>query len=152
MSHRASASQREIAGELAMSGEVDLVVGHHAHVVQPIERLGEMWVAYGLGNLVSNMPLGDGTFSDPSTGDGVVLVVEFTPAASGPDAGGPDANGPVITGIVARPIWVDHAAGWVVRDVATARRDPALADAIGRELDDSWRRTASVVGPLLPVD
>jgi hypothetical protein len=167
MSQRASAGQRAIAGVLAMSGEVDLVVGHHAHVVQPIERLGDMWVAYGLGNLVSNMPFGDGVFSAPATGDGVVLVVEFSPPtrrddadgadadgadADGADADGADADGPVISGIVARPIWVDQAAGWVVRDVATARRDPTLAAAIGRELDDSWRRTAAVVGPLLPVD
>lgn len=51
--------QVRIAEELAASGQVDLVLGHHAHVPQPIERLdggpeGEgMWVAYGLGNFIS---------------------------------------------------------------------------------------------------
>ena len=41
-------------------GVIDLVIGHHAHVPQPVAHLsggprGEgMWVAYGLGNYVSN--------------------------------------------------------------------------------------------------
>jgi hypothetical protein len=30
------------------------VIGHHAHVVQPITRIGDLWVVYGLGNLLSN--------------------------------------------------------------------------------------------------
>jgi poly-gamma-glutamate synthesis protein (capsule biosynthesis protein) len=52
--------QRETTQALASSGQVDLVIGHHAHVPQPLERLqggpqGDgMWVAYGLGNLLSN--------------------------------------------------------------------------------------------------
>lgn len=55
--------QRETTRALARSGQVDLVIGHHAHVPQPIEQLrggpgGEgMWVAYGLGNLISNQGL-----------------------------------------------------------------------------------------------
>ncbi len=35
---------------LLASPDVDLVLGHHAHVVQPVERIGGEWVAYGLGN------------------------------------------------------------------------------------------------------
>lgn len=52
--------QVELAEALAASGQVDLVLGHHAHVPQPIEKLpggpddGGMWVAYGLGNFISN--------------------------------------------------------------------------------------------------
>ena len=38
---------------LLASPDVDLVLGHHAHVVQPIERIGGEWVAYGLGNLIA---------------------------------------------------------------------------------------------------
>jgi len=36
------------------AGDVDLLVGHHAHVVQPVERIGDEVVVYGLGNLLSN--------------------------------------------------------------------------------------------------
>ncbi|RBY93739.1 CapA family protein [Blastococcus sp. TF02-8] len=35
---------------LLASPDVDLVLGHHAHVVQPFEQIGGKWVAYGLGN------------------------------------------------------------------------------------------------------
>ncbi|WP_324653224.1 CapA family protein [Georgenia sp. H159] len=52
--------QVALAETLADSGQVDLVLGHHAHVPQPIDRLPGgpggtgMWVAYGLGNFISN--------------------------------------------------------------------------------------------------
>ena len=34
---------------LLASPDIDLVLGHHAHVVQPFEKVGGKWVAYGLG-------------------------------------------------------------------------------------------------------
>ena len=52
--------QKEVTSQLAASGTIDLVIGHHAHVPQPIEKLAGgpsnsgMWVAYGLGNMISN--------------------------------------------------------------------------------------------------
>lgn len=52
--------QIEVTSQLAASGTIDLVIGHHAHVPQPIEKLAGgpnnngMWVAYGLGNMISN--------------------------------------------------------------------------------------------------
>jgi poly-gamma-glutamate synthesis protein (capsule biosynthesis protein) len=45
--------QRATAAQLLASPDVDLVYGHHAHVVQPFERLGRKWVAYGLGNMIA---------------------------------------------------------------------------------------------------
>ncbi|HET9141196.1 CapA family protein, partial [Actinophytocola sp.] len=45
-----TADQRRIAAMLLADPAVDLIVGHHAHVVQPFENLGGKWVAYGLGN------------------------------------------------------------------------------------------------------
>jgi Bacterial capsule synthesis protein PGA_cap len=33
---------------------VDLILGHHVQVVQPIERVGAKWVAYSMGNSLSN--------------------------------------------------------------------------------------------------
>lgn len=143
MSHRASSTQRAIAETLAASGAIDLVVGHHAHVVQPIEQVGGMWVAYGLGNFVSNMPIVDSEFSGEASRDGIVLEVTF---------GGDDVDlSPHVLAIVARPIWVDRDAGWVVRDVYSARSEPDLHDRVGRDLDESWRRTAAVVGAFVPV-
>lgn len=49
-----------VANALAESGEVDVMISHHAHVPKTIEHLeggprGEgMWAAFGLGNFISN--------------------------------------------------------------------------------------------------
>ena len=64
-------TQRSVVARLAESGLVDLVLGHHAHVVQPVTRVQGMWVAYGHGNLLSAQ-----SRKDPRTGDG--LLTRFT--------------------------------------------------------------------------
>ena len=38
---------------LLASPDVDLVLGHHAHVVQPFEQIAGEWAAYGLGNHIA---------------------------------------------------------------------------------------------------
>lgn len=47
-----NAEQKKIANFLA-DLDVDLVIGHHPHVIQPIEYIGETLVFYSLGNFVS---------------------------------------------------------------------------------------------------
>ncbi|AZN95940.1 metallophosphatase [Mesorhizobium sp. M9A.F.Ca.ET.002.03.1.2] len=42
---------RALARRLAAQG-VGLIAGHHAHVVQPVERIGKALVAYGLGDFL----------------------------------------------------------------------------------------------------
>lgn len=82
-----TAEQATLAAALAASGVVDLVIGHHAHVPQSITRLpggprGEgMWVAYGLGNLVSNQ---DGDCCTPRTDSGLLLTATVRKPADGP--------------------------------------------------------------------
>jgi poly-gamma-glutamate capsule biosynthesis protein CapA/YwtB (metallophosphatase superfamily) len=49
-----SPTQLTIARELLASDDVDLILGHHAHVVQPIERIGDKYVVYGMGNHLTN--------------------------------------------------------------------------------------------------
>lgn len=44
--------QREIANYLASLG-VNIVIGHHPHVVEPIEFIGDTLVIYSLGNFIS---------------------------------------------------------------------------------------------------
>jgi poly-gamma-glutamate synthesis protein (capsule biosynthesis protein) len=48
--HDPTDAQVEAVHRLLASPDVDLVLGHHAHVVQPFERIDGEWVAYGLGN------------------------------------------------------------------------------------------------------
>jgi poly-gamma-glutamate capsule biosynthesis protein CapA/YwtB (metallophosphatase superfamily) len=38
---------------LLASPDIDLVLGHHAHVVQPVELIEGEWAAYGLGNHIA---------------------------------------------------------------------------------------------------
>ena len=44
--------QKEIANYLASLG-VNLIIGHHPHVIEPVEFIGDTMVVYSLGNLVS---------------------------------------------------------------------------------------------------
>jgi poly-gamma-glutamate synthesis protein (capsule biosynthesis protein) len=41
----------EIAHGIIEAG-ADVIIGHHAHVPQPVERFNGKWIAYGLGNFV----------------------------------------------------------------------------------------------------
>ena len=53
--HDPTAAQVAAVHALLASPDIDLVIGHHAHVVQPFEKIDGKWVAYGLGNLVAQM-------------------------------------------------------------------------------------------------
>lgn len=50
--HNPINSQKEIAKYLS-SLDVDVVIGHHPHVVEPIEYVGDTLVMYSLGNFIS---------------------------------------------------------------------------------------------------
>ncbi len=50
--HTPTQEQREMAQFLADLG-VDLVIGHHPHVIQPVEWIDDTLVYYSLGNLIS---------------------------------------------------------------------------------------------------
>jgi poly-gamma-glutamate capsule biosynthesis protein CapA/YwtB (metallophosphatase superfamily) len=41
------------AHTLLASPDIDLVYGHHAHVVQPLQKIDGKWVIYGLGNNIA---------------------------------------------------------------------------------------------------
>jgi poly-gamma-glutamate synthesis protein (capsule biosynthesis protein) len=51
--HEPDDLQRRLVPRLARRADLDLVVSHHAHVVQPIEKVRDLWVTYGHGNLVA---------------------------------------------------------------------------------------------------
>lgn len=51
-SHTPSSKQKEIANYLSGLG-VDIIIGHHPHVVQPIEFINDTLVVYSLGNFLS---------------------------------------------------------------------------------------------------
>ncbi|CAM3787793.1 CapA family protein [Kibdelosporangium persicum] len=51
--HEPTAAQRRDAQKLLADPNIDLIIGHHAHVVQPFEKINGKWVAYGLGNHIA---------------------------------------------------------------------------------------------------
>jgi poly-gamma-glutamate synthesis protein (capsule biosynthesis protein) len=48
-----NAQQLDLAPRLIASPDIDLLLGHHAHVVQPVENVDGEWVVYGMGNLMA---------------------------------------------------------------------------------------------------
>ena len=70
--------QQRIADELLADPAVDLIVGHHAHVVQPFDKLHGKWVAYGLGNHVAKHAEPRGT-----TEEGVMALFRFSRDGNG---------------------------------------------------------------------
>ncbi len=49
-----NATQRELANA-ALAAGADVVLGHHAHAVQPIEQRGNQLIAWGLGNFIFDL-------------------------------------------------------------------------------------------------
>ncbi|MFG2293856.1 CapA family protein [Streptomyces sp. NPDC048603] len=65
--------QLSLAKKIAKKTGVNLVIGHHAHVVQPMEKIGDTWVAYGLGNQLARHEVPSGLSEE-----GVIGWFEFT--------------------------------------------------------------------------
>ncbi len=76
--HRPDPAQVALARRLAASPDVDLVLGDHAHVVQPITRMNGTWVVYGLGNMVAQ-----GETDRPDTYEGITVTFGFTERPDG---------------------------------------------------------------------
>lgn len=51
--HLATPTQLAQAKQLLASPDVDLILGDHAHVIQPMQKIGDKWVIYCMGNLVA---------------------------------------------------------------------------------------------------
>ncbi|CAN5788030.1 CapA family protein [soil metagenome] len=134
--HEPSGYQRDVADRILPSDDIDLIVGHHAHVVQPIEQVEGTWVVWGLGNQVSNQ------LEDPRR-DGLTAVVT---AERNPDDG---TEGWEVAEIEAVPTWVDLAT-YRILPVVDTLADPETPDVLRVELSSSYDRTASIIADPLP--
>jgi poly-gamma-glutamate synthesis protein (capsule biosynthesis protein) len=76
--HAPTADQVEVAERLTSSDDVDFVYGHHAHVVQPYDKVNKKWVVYGLGNAIAQQdPSVEGVY------DGNTARVRFVERRNG---------------------------------------------------------------------
>lgn len=131
-----SSYQRDVAGQITASGLVDLVVGHHAHVLQPIEQVNGRWVAFGLGNLLSSMTTASWP---PQVQDGAIVVFTVTEQAAGFATSAP----------VVHPTYVDRHP-YVIRPVMSDLTDPTTPTAVVPELEASLARTRALLGQFVP--
>ncbi len=133
-----SSYQTKIADAITKSGEVDLIIGSHAHVLQPINMVNGTWVIYGLGNFLSDMPT---TPKDPpwpaSTQDGAIVTIKISVVS--------DGNVQVAKPVVI-PTWVDRNSGWQIRSVVSDLKFKDINSFTRAELQASLKRTTSVLG------
>ena len=118
--HEPTAGQVEAVRTLLASPDVDLVLGHHAHVVQPFEQVDGEWVAYGLGNALAQHAT-----RGHDTEDSVIARFTFTRGADGRFA---------VSRAEAVPVQIqlgDDAVRLLPADPATAARVGAVLDARG---------------------
>jgi len=109
--HSPNTQQINLAKQLLAAPEVDLILGHHAHVVQPFEKLGDKWVAYGMANMVAHHaePINDNR-------EGVLSRFTFTEVSPGKWR---------VSAAEAIPVWMDLSPKDRLVDIAAALADPS---------------------------
>ncbi len=130
--HAPNAQQQALAPRLIGSPDIDLLLGHHAHVVQPIEAVGDEWVVYGMGNLVSNQGS-----QGPDKLEGLMVRFRFTEQ--------PNRHWTVTSAEFAAVLTDDRGPIRVV-DVRRALADPHTDPRLRPRLQTAWQRTAAIAG------
>jgi len=133
--HEPIQSQLDWLDAILPSDDVDLVVGHHAHVVQPVDKVGDEWVVFGVGNFLSNQ---SANCCVAASQDGMIATVELLEN----EIGGIEA-----VGVHYVPTWVDRADGYVIRIAEPGRSD--VPETTAATLTTSHDRTFAVVSSRL---
>lgn len=134
--HAPTPDQEAIAERLTKSADIDFIYGHHAHVVQPYDKVNRKWVVYGLGNAVAQQDTSvegvyDGntcrvTFTERPNGTFKVSELEYIPTMITPF----DGSNPM---------------RWL--NVPKSLDDPRYAGIHGN-LDAAGQRVTQVIGSL----
>jgi poly-gamma-glutamate synthesis protein (capsule biosynthesis protein) len=129
-----TSEQLAVGRQVLKAKAVDLILGHHAHVVQPIDRIRGEYVVYGLGNLLSNMTTSC-TGCTAGVQDG--LIAHFTVVER-------DRRF-VVERVSYTPTWVDQGSTWRILPVARALDVRAISDSLRPQLEASWTRTVEAI-------
>lgn len=134
-----TAEQQQLAAQLLASPDIDLILGDHVHVVQPIAKMatpqGPKYVIYGLGNFVSNQsPAAD---LAPSTQDGMIAKATVTL----------ESGRWTVSKMTYTPTYVEIGP-YVVHPIPQDLADPKLPASLRRQLLASYHRTVSQVSSL----
>jgi hypothetical protein len=127
--HEPSAQQSDLAPRLIRSPDIDLLLGHHAHVVQPMENVDGEWVVYGMGNMIANQlqaPRAEG------------LLTRFTFTQIGPIWRVTDAG--------YEPLLTVHAPAIRLLPVGRMLADSTIDPVLRARLIEARDRTTGIVG------
>lgn len=119
--HEPDTDQLNVAEQLIASPEIDLILGHHAHVVQPVEKFTvpleaggtkDKWVIYGMGNQIARHlnPIN-------SNREGVMMRIRFSEIEAGQWQ---------VSWMEALPIWVDLNPDIRLINLSAALADPGV--------------------------
>jgi Bacterial capsule synthesis protein PGA_cap len=126
-----TAQQATLGPALVRSPDVDLVVGHHAHVVQPVEPVDGEWVVYGLGNMVAFH-----STRLPANEEGLLMRFTFT---AGP-------GGWSVSDARWEALYMTRAAPLRLLDVGATLAGGVPAGVDPARLEEAEARTAAAVG------
>jgi poly-gamma-glutamate synthesis protein (capsule biosynthesis protein) len=126
----ANAQQLSIAKTLLASPDIDLILGCHAHVVQPFQKINGKWVVYGMGNQIATQG-----FSQP-TMDGVMPEFTFTEVTPGHFE---------VTQAEAIPTFDYLGQPIELIDIPAELAKPGLSAARKADYVRAWKHTASAV-------
>ena len=135
--HDPNDDQLTVADALTGRPEVDLIIGHHAHVIQPIENRDGTWVVFGLGNFLSNQ---SANCCAVGAQDGVIVDIEISELRV--DDTAPSSFSTTVDYI---PTWVDRS-DFTIVPIADVIDDPDIDAGLAQQLLASQERTDSVIG------
>lgn len=130
-----SAEQLLLADALTASGVIDVIIGNHVHVVQPVSVVNGVPVVYGLGNSLSNQ---SDNCCRTGTQDGVMVEVTVQ---------GNDALGFKVAGLAFAPTWVDRS-DYTIVDLLAALDDSSLDPTVRAVYQASFDRTVEAIHSL----
>jgi poly-gamma-glutamate synthesis protein (capsule biosynthesis protein) len=128
--HEPNDQQDALAPRLIRSPDIDLLLGHHAHVVQPVEPIDGEWAVYGMGNLVS-----DHGSRSPEKQEGLLVRFTFTETPAGWRT----------TAAEFAPLLTDDRGPIRILDVRRSLADPATDPDLRRALQAAHDRTTVIV-------
>jgi poly-gamma-glutamate synthesis protein (capsule biosynthesis protein) len=129
--------QRSLAEILLASDDIDVIIGEHAHVVQPIDRINDKYVVYGTGNHLSNQfsRWGPSYFG---TEDGLMVMLRVSERADGSFG---------VDGIDIIPTWVEYPTYRVFAVTDALLTGAASADALTASLQRTMSRALALSPP-----
>lgn len=126
--------QSALARALLESGEIDLILGDHVHVVQPVEKIGERYVVYGMGNFLSNQ---SAECCPAASQDGIIVGATFE-----------ERDGRFgVRELRYTPTWVDRST-YRILPVQRTLAEPGTPAPLRAALEKSLQRTNEVVNRL----